>query len=333
MTAPAPEKEVDRPTGNQSLRPLVTVVMPAYNAAATIQAAIDSVLSQTAGNLELLIGDDASSDSTVELLSGLTDPRIRVLKNAKNRGPGATRDRLIAEATGEWITFCDADDTWKPERLATLLAAAEGAIDTVIFDDLMECHSVAGEMVPWKRLRGPDAFGAYGKAVRIDTVQLIDSKRMLMQPMFSRALLIKSGAYHSQHAYGEDSFFLMKLLAGGGDLIYVPSALYLYRITPGSASKHSHRYSLLREALEATLGDFDGKPTVQAALQRKIAKIHKAELYSPFINAVKEKRVVDAMRLFAKHPSLIREFLVRSMSDLPYHLHRLRHGGLTRGSK
>jgi succinoglycan biosynthesis protein ExoO len=313
--------------------PLVTAVIPAYNAEATIKLAIDSILCQTIASLELLICDDASTDATTTVVAAIADPRVRLLQNNTNLGSGATRDRLIAEAKGRWIAFCDADDMWHPERLALLVEAAGGNDRAIVFDDIMECHSAKHGMVPWRSLRGPRAFGAHGMPVHVPAEQLINSKRMFIKPLFSRALLLSSKACHSRHAYGEDSFFLLKLLAADGHLIYVPAARYLYRITPGSASNNVRHHSLLRDALENAMADFDGQPQIQVALQRKIERIRRQEFYHPFVMAIKRRSAGEAMHLFVRRPWLLSEFIIRSLYDLPYHLHRLRHGGFTRGSK
>ena len=312
--------------------PKVTVVMPAYNASATILESINSILGQTFPDLELLIGDDASTDATSLLLSTVTDPRIHISRNMENMGPGATRDSLIAKARGDWIAFCDADDSWHPERLAILMSASVNNENAVIFDDIMECHSTERGIVPWRRLRGP-AVGEQGKPLHMNATKLIDSKRMFIKPFFSQALLRESGARHSDHAYGEDGFFLLKLLVCTEKLIYVPDTLYFYRITPGSASKNAQRYALLKDILESSVSDFESQPEMQAALRRKIRRVNKSALYAPFALAIKGKRIGNALRLLVQRPWLAVEFTTRGFSDLRYHLHRLYHGGATRGSK
>ncbi|HEX2219826.1 MAG TPA: glycosyltransferase family 2 protein [Gemmatimonadales bacterium] len=102
--------------------PTVSVVIPAYNRAATIRAAAESVLRQTWTDFELLIIDDCSTDSTFEEAKALDDPRIRLLRNARNRGAGGTRNAGIAAARGRWIAFQDSDDEWLPRKLEKQMA-------------------------------------------------------------------------------------------------------------------------------------------------------------------------------------------------------------------
>lgn len=99
--------------------PLISVIMPAYNSAKFVGAAIQSVQRQTYQNWELWVIDDASTDATFSLAenSVRTDPRIKLLNNPNNLGAGATRNKGIQAAHGSFIAFLDADDLWIPEKL------------------------------------------------------------------------------------------------------------------------------------------------------------------------------------------------------------------------
>lgn len=101
----------------QSQTPLVSVVMPTWNAAAFLQDAIDSVLSQSLSDFELICVDDHSSDQTVDCLSGYSDLRLRVLAN-KGQGMAAALNTGLKEARGDLIARMDADDVAHPQRLA-----------------------------------------------------------------------------------------------------------------------------------------------------------------------------------------------------------------------
>jgi teichuronic acid biosynthesis glycosyltransferase TuaG len=107
--------------------PLFSVVMPAYQASATLAAAAGSVLQQTEGNLELLIVDDSSKDETLEIALGLqaADGRVKVLRPAKNGGVAAARNLAIEAAEGRYISFLDSDDLWYPGKLALQRSAFE----------------------------------------------------------------------------------------------------------------------------------------------------------------------------------------------------------------
>lgn len=96
-------------------KPLVSVIMPTYNAEKHIGKAIQSMLNQTYENIELLITDDFSSDDTLKVIKAFSDPRIKVFENKKNIGSLQTRNRLLSEVKGKYIAFQDADD-WSDSR-------------------------------------------------------------------------------------------------------------------------------------------------------------------------------------------------------------------------
>ena len=97
----------------------VSVVMPAYNSAAWLRAAVASVAAQTFQDWELVIVDDGSSDATPELARELAagDARIRALFEPANKGAGAARNAGIAAAHGRYLAFLDSDDVWSPDKL------------------------------------------------------------------------------------------------------------------------------------------------------------------------------------------------------------------------
>ena len=101
------------------ISPKVTVGIPVYRGQAYIREAIDSVIKQTYRNWELLIVDDATPDSSVDIIKSISDPRIRLLRNAENLGLVATRNRILSEASGDFLAWLDQDDLASPHRLAT----------------------------------------------------------------------------------------------------------------------------------------------------------------------------------------------------------------------
>lgn len=99
---------------------LVSIIMPAYNSDKFISESIESVLSQTYNNWELLIVDDCSQDSTTKIINEycVKDKRVKLFQNNKNSGPAVTRNNAINQANGRFIAFLDSDDIWLPEKLA-----------------------------------------------------------------------------------------------------------------------------------------------------------------------------------------------------------------------
>ena len=98
---------------------LISVILPAYNCEKTIEESVRSVLGQTYENLELIIVDDSSGDSTPDLCRRLSegDGRIRIITNQSNLGRHYSRSEAAKNARGEWLAFIDSDDLWDPLKL------------------------------------------------------------------------------------------------------------------------------------------------------------------------------------------------------------------------
>lgn len=102
--------------------PSISVVIPAFNRQNTISYCLESVLAQTYKDIEVIIVDDCSTDSTVSIVSGHPDPRVRCVVLEKHSGAQAARNRGILEAKFDWIAFQDSDDEWLPDKLEKQVA-------------------------------------------------------------------------------------------------------------------------------------------------------------------------------------------------------------------
>ncbi len=138
--------------------PLVSVIVPAYNAADTVLETIQSVLQQSLQDLELIVVDDGSTDNTLAVVNTVRDSRLKLF-SFENGGAAAARNRGIEQATGAFLSFIDADDLWVPDKLQKQLQAlqqnpaAGGAYSwTLIMDAAGEsfypgnCESFAGDV-------------------------------------------------------------------------------------------------------------------------------------------------------------------------------------------
>jgi glycosyltransferase involved in cell wall biosynthesis len=105
--------------------PDVSVVVPTRDRCRFLKRAVTSALAQTDVEFEVLVVDDASTDSTNELISGLADARVRYLKRNVAGGVSAARNTGISEAKGRWIAFLDDDDIWSPDKLARQVGVME----------------------------------------------------------------------------------------------------------------------------------------------------------------------------------------------------------------
>jgi glycosyltransferase involved in cell wall biosynthesis len=99
----------------------VSVLMPAYNAAATIAEAVSSALAQTIGELEVIVADDGSLEPVAGALAGIADERLRIVRRPHNGGVSAARNSALAIARAPLVAQLDADDRWQPDHLEHLL--------------------------------------------------------------------------------------------------------------------------------------------------------------------------------------------------------------------
>jgi glycosyltransferase involved in cell wall biosynthesis len=130
--------------------PSLSVVIPAYNNAHLLGHAVQSVREQQHSDLEIIVIDDGSTDNTVEVLEQLSGSDLRSVRQ-ENAGPAAARNRGIAEASGEWIAFLDADDHWLPGKLSAQ------------FDALQETHGAEFSYTD-ALMRFPDGYETTAKA-------------------------------------------------------------------------------------------------------------------------------------------------------------------------
>lgn len=115
--------------------PLVSVIMPAYNAALFIEEAIASVQAQTVADWELLVIDDCSSDNTCKIVEEISakDSRVKLLINEKNMGAAGSRNRGLDIFRGKYVALLDSDDYWYPQMLEKMIARAEETKADIIY--------------------------------------------------------------------------------------------------------------------------------------------------------------------------------------------------------
>jgi glycosyltransferase involved in cell wall biosynthesis len=136
-------------------QPLVSAVVPAYNASRTVVEAVNSILTQTVGDLEVIVVDDGSRDDTADVVRSIDDPRVSLITK-QNEGASSARNAGIRAARGRYVAFLDADDQWLPSKLERQLDVLESdpgvyAVQSgaLLVDDAMKPLSVL-KCRPWK---------------------------------------------------------------------------------------------------------------------------------------------------------------------------------------
>jgi teichuronic acid biosynthesis glycosyltransferase TuaG len=121
-------------------RDRVSVIIPAYNAAAMIRSAISHVLSQTHPVEEVFVCDDGSTDETEQAAKSFSDPRVHWVACGRNFGPGRPRNLGATLATGEWLCFLDSDDYWLPTKLEKQLEASRRSGSRLVSTNAFPCN-------------------------------------------------------------------------------------------------------------------------------------------------------------------------------------------------
>jgi glycosyltransferase involved in cell wall biosynthesis len=183
------------------MRPLISVIIPCYQAEKTIAGAVRSALAQTYDRLEVIVVDDGSTDGTRSKLAHLEDPRLRVICQA-NAGTAQARNRALDVAHGEYVAFLDADDRWLPTRLAADLAVLERVADPVsIVYGWFYAVDDRGRLL--NRSREP--------AVRGDIFEaFIESENFLLPSvcLFHRDVFAEIGTFDPRHFHEDHEFAL-----------------------------------------------------------------------------------------------------------------------------
>jgi len=220
--------------------PEVSVVVPAYDAAAHVEATIESVLQQSLADLELIVVDDGSRDDTAARVAAVRDPRLRLVSQP-NRGVCAARNRGIAESSGPLVAFLDADDLWYRDKLA---------VQTRLLADRPTLAAVGARLHYIGK--GDRILGVSGQAVGEDERRRVRRGEIVPFPLSSlvvrRRALDQAGAFDTSldATPGQvEDLELLSRLAAVGELATAPAVLGAYRVHAGSVS--ARRYFVQME--------------------------------------------------------------------------------------
>ncbi|MGN6190609.1 MAG: hypothetical protein ACTHM4_00520, partial [Rhodanobacteraceae bacterium] len=204
----------------------------------------------------------------------------------------------------------------------------------IVFDELLECHDTPAGLVPWRTVRPAGSFGIHPTTGprELGFADFIRSQRTIMQPLVPMDAIRQHAVRHGGAPYSEDLAFVLQLAARGTRLVYVPEAMYLYRLTRGSASTHGQRHQLLQRTLEDALTLFAAHPASVAAIKDKLADISHQAQCNRFFLALKSGKIGDALTIARHEPRVLIGFAVRVLERIPYHLHRALHRGSGRGT-
>lgn len=218
--------------------PTVSILIPTYNGAAHIAAAIDSVLAEREVDLEVIVVDDTSRDATADIVAAYRDPRVRLERNPANLGPEGNWNRALGLATGTYVKLLPQDDILMPGALRMQVAALDADRDGAIAlaFGARDIVDGTGRRVTTRRLRG---FGA-GRiaAATLARACVRRGTNMVGEPgavLFRRALAERVGPFDAAQPYVIDLDYWLRLLAHG-DAWYADRPVSAFRVSGGSWS-------------------------------------------------------------------------------------------------
>lgn len=218
--------------------PAISVIVPAYNTAATIGECIDSILAQTFTDFELIIADDGSTDNTCEIISRYKDPRIRLLR--REHDFIATLNTLLYEAKGKYIACMDDDDIMMPDRLRIEYEYMEAHPEVAVVGGAMEfftnaqiaskekTHGNGGKIVTEK----------IGKDHAVNAYDLLDSCGIYNPTAMIRAEVLRKYnlKYEKEYIYAQDFRLWAEIVKHDLTIRRIDSVLIRYRTSSTQAS-------------------------------------------------------------------------------------------------
>jgi glycosyltransferase involved in cell wall biosynthesis len=210
-------------------QPAVSVNMPAFNAGAFLEPAVRSILAQTFTDFELLVIDDGSTDGSVERITAISDPRIRILRNARNLGIVASRNRAIAESRAPLIAILDSDDIAHPHRLARQVSAFEQDPRLGLVGCVADLIDATGRVFGMTGSVGTDA------ELRRDLVQ---GNRFVHSTVMMRTEAVRAaGGYRPEFEPAEDYALFLQIMLADYRLLNLPERLVQYRVHTAQVSQ------------------------------------------------------------------------------------------------
>jgi glycosyltransferase involved in cell wall biosynthesis len=273
----------------------VSVVIPAFDAEATVGAAISSALWQTYRDFEVVVVDDGSRDATGEIAAAFPEP-VRVVRQ-DNAGVAAARNRGMSEARGELIAFCDADDVFLPQHLEGLVAVFDrhGGIAT------SNCYWLFEGGIHTARTRYK---GRFPRPER-QRLAILEQNFVSTMSLFPKALLDEVGPFDTELQVAEDWDFWLRAIYAGRRVALQPKPLALYRRGTGlsvdAVRMDKHGDAVLRKALARD----DLTPDERGYVKRRLDGPGPAELGRRGDEALRARSYREAARRYGEAAALV----------------------------
>jgi len=220
-------------TATQQKTPRAAVIVPAYNAEATIEKTVRSVLNQSMGDLLLIVVDDGSTDETAAILERLQGEDARLLPiRIPNGGPARARNvalEAVPDGT-EYLMFSDADDLLSPDALEYAIKNGGGADLVLMGFSILQPDGSENRYFEPQALYTPDTLGtALGRLYKANLLNQVWGK------LFRAALIQKGNLRFADFRWGEDRLFIYDCLERAGSVAVLPEIRYQYIMHPGES--------------------------------------------------------------------------------------------------
>ncbi|HMI78774.1 MAG TPA: glycosyltransferase [Ferruginibacter sp.] len=300
--------------------PLITVLMPAYNAEKYIGAAIESVLNQTFHDFEFLIINDGSTDATKEIIDSFTDPRIRLI-NQTNQGIAAALNIGLLNAKAHLVARFDADDICMRERLMLQYQFLSDHPDYIIVGADAEFIDMNGNYVYTRSL--PAHTNEEIQELNLDQCPFIHSA-----VLFRKAPIMLVGGYNA-NAYAFQDLLLWSKVIKQGKGYNLSQKLIQVRLSPGSISidKKWHtkqfREIMIGSIRRGNITDQEGKELLGILRKQNIPKIKEGSYYSLlgkkylWNNHQPEKARINLKKAIRIHPGRLDSYAIMALSFFP----------------
>ncbi len=324
-----------------------SVIVPAYNVSRYIRRCIDSILSQTLSNIEVIIVDDKSSDNTYEIVKEASrrDDRIRGIQHKENSGASRARNTALKVARGEWIAFVDADDWMEPGRLEHLIATGEKWMADMVADNIyiisysshrdigkIENLQNANTLFSKKFKQTLPRFISPSEFIRGNMPGPRNPRLGLIKPVIRRTFLEKhSLRWREDVLVSQDMVFYLDCLMHGARCLLIPEAHYYYlegRPDSISSSIDQIKANIDRYKINTRLIiEYKEDKNVKKALckrERRLKKIIKYDIFNLYYKKIdKGVKIVDFDILFSFMSVGLEKMIVHLISrfkSLKYHL-------------
>lgn len=227
----------------ETVHPLISFIIPAYNAEKTIKNCIESILPITNCELEVIVVDDGSEDTTVAVCNGIGDERIRIISK-ENRGVSSARNTGIKESKGKFLMFVDSDDSICTEEMQEVVSGIENDDELIMFSSWRKYNGILEKREPALK---PSVYSVEGLAFLQDRLLDIPLYKKWENScfqgsacwyLFDRKRLIEKGIYFNESlAYSEDLCFCLLVYRNFSKIKVVDRYVYIVNVNEASASR------------------------------------------------------------------------------------------------